>query len=183
MFGLSNVSGSCWVNACLQSLFRIPAVQERYSKPVEFVNALDENLHRLWVSKGKDGLREFFAAVRTDLLPAGQNIGDSHELLVHLCDQLPWLDALFRFKVGYSLACKHCEYREIKDESTLEFTVHSQKEPITISQCIVEATQLQVIEDWTCEKCKQKGCTKQMLMGSFPKTLLFHKISTGGSMN
>ena len=35
-------------------------------------------------------------------MPAGQGIGDSHELLVHLCDKLSYLDQLFRFKKEYS---------------------------------------------------------------------------------
>jgi uncharacterized UBP type Zn finger protein len=30
MFGLKNTRGSCWVNATLQALFRIPQVQKRY---------------------------------------------------------------------------------------------------------------------------------------------------------
>jgi ubiquitin C-terminal hydrolase len=30
------------------------------------------------------------------------------------------------------------------------------------------------IPDWTCEKCKGKGCTKQLLMATFPDVFVFH---------
>ena len=31
-FGLRNQRGSCWVNAALQAIFRIPDVQKRFSE-------------------------------------------------------------------------------------------------------------------------------------------------------
>jgi ubiquitin C-terminal hydrolase len=39
------------------------------------------------------------------------------------------------------------------------------------------------IPDWTCEKCKQKGCTKQLLMSSFPQIFVFHATSLNTSVS
>jgi hypothetical protein len=58
MFGLQNFRGSCWVNACLQAVFRIPEVQDRYTNGKhDTSNVLDEALYKIWSSKGELGLK------------------------------------------------------------------------------------------------------------------------------
>ena len=39
------------------------------------------------------------------------------------------------------------------------------------------------IDDWTCEACKKKGCTKQLLMSSFPQIFVFHVTSLNASVS
>lgn len=76
MFGLKNTRGSCWVNATLQALFRIPQVQKRYDAlEADSGNPTDLAMNKIWSTQG-DGLPEFYSAVRTPQLPAGENIGD-----------------------------------------------------------------------------------------------------------
>ena len=109
MFGLQNFKGSCWVNSCIQGIFRIPEVQTRYDKEEhDSSNILDSSLYKVWSSKGQNGLKDFFESVKMDTLPAGRDIGDSHELLMYLCDKLPFLDTLCRFKIADSIVCKNC---------------------------------------------------------------------------
>jgi uncharacterized UBP type Zn finger protein len=181
MFGLQNFSGSCWVNACLQSLFRIPDVQERYnSGTFENDNKIDEYLCKIWQSDGKEGLSEFFDAVRTATMPAGQGIGDSHELFQYLCDKLPYLDALMRFKIADSIKCKNCDHKSIKEDSVIEFAIATEKRNAKLIECIAEVVKPYDISEWKCEKCNSTGCIKQQLIGSFPKVMMFHLIPLNG---
>jgi uncharacterized UBP type Zn finger protein len=183
MFGLRNFSGSCWVNACLQSIFRIPEVQERYTENKhDKQNAIDAALFKIWSSKG-DGLEDFFNAVKTEAMPAGSSIGDSHELFVYLCDKLPFLDDLCRFKIADCIQCKSCNKRQIKEDKVTEFSLSSDGTRIPISTCITNTVTPHVITDWICESCKEKGCTKQLLIGSFPQVMVFHMVSTNASVD
>ena len=136
MFGLINYHGSCWVNAALQSIFRFPDVQARYNAGTfEKDNSVDEGLCRLWKSKGKDGLRQFFESVRTGVMPAGTGIGDSHELITYLCNKLPFLDKLCRFTLATSIECKHCKDSSVKQETTINFTLMDRAGK-SIAECI-----------------------------------------------
>lgn len=58
MFGLKNTNGSCWVNATLQALFRIPQLQARYDG-LHAEDGVDSALQRVYVSQGGRGLEEF----------------------------------------------------------------------------------------------------------------------------
>jgi uncharacterized UBP type Zn finger protein len=183
MFGLRNFRGSCWVNSCLQSVFRIPEVQERYnSQTFDKDNPIDECLCKIWNSKGEYGLKEFFDSVRTTFMPAGRDIGDAHELLTYLCDKLPYLDELCRFKMADSITCNSCKHRDLKEDSVVEFSLDSANKGIPLTDCIINTVTPITIEEWKCDKCNQLGCTKQQLIGSFPKVMMFHKVSTQGSV-
>lgn len=174
MFGLTNTRGSCWVNATLQALFRIPELQDRFQN-LKSETPLEQALERVYVSQGARGLPEFYEAVRTEDLPAGEDIGDSHELLLHLLDKIPWLDKLFRFEVGVRIQCNHCEYTNLVRESVLEFPVSPSSRQQTISGAIQAAVQPFADDSWTCEKCKEGGCTQQYLLSTFPEILVFHR--------
>jgi uncharacterized UBP type Zn finger protein len=184
MFGLQNFKGSCWVNSCIQGIFRIPEVQTRYDKEEhDSSNILDSSLYKVWSSKGQNGLKDFFESVKMDTLPAGRDIGDSHELLMYLCDKLPFLDTLCRFKIADSIVCNNCSKKELKEDSVTEYSLSSEKSMTPISECILKSVSPHTIDDWKCETCKHEGCTKQQLIGSFPKIMIFHKISTDSSIN
>jgi len=183
MFGLQNFKGSCWVNGCLQAIYRIPDVQKRYTNGIfEQDNILDECLCKIWKTDGKEGLKEFFRSVKTTYMPAGDGIGDSHELLQHLCDKLPFLDKLCRFKVADSLVCKHCKTKIVKEDSVLEFGISCSEPNTPILNCIQDVVTPYDINDWTCDKCKKVGCTKNYLIGSFPQVMVFHVTSITGSV-
>lgn len=169
------------MNACLQSLFRIPDVQARYtSGTFEKGNLVDECLCKIWLTKGEDGLKQFFEVVRTHTMPAGQGIGDSHELLQYLCDKLPYLDKLMRFKIADSIVCKNCGHKEVKEDSVTEFSIATEKKNVPLTECIAEVVKPIDIPEWKCDKCNQLGCTKQQLIGSFPKVMMFHLIPLDG---
>jgi ubiquitin C-terminal hydrolase len=184
MFGLNNFRGSCWVNTCIQAVLRIPEVQERYNgETFDKDNLIDECLCKIWKSKGEDGLKQFFDVVRTETMPAGNGIGDAHELLQYLCDKLPFLDELMRFKIADSITCINCSTREIKEDSVIEFTISSNENNRPLIDCITESVQENTIDGWKCEKCNKEGCKKQQLIGSFPKVMMFHMIPTNGSVD
>ena len=126
MFGLNNHRGSCWVNAALQAFFRIPEVQKRYTaNQFDAGNTIDQCLCKIWKTRGEMGLQEFFEAVRTDTMPAGLNVGDSHELFQYLCDKLPFLDELCRFKMAHSMECNSCKKKNLNHDSVIEFSLDS----------------------------------------------------------
>jgi len=180
MFGLTNNSGSCWVNACLQCVFRIPEVQERYSNQKQDAsNPIDQALSIIWTSKGASGLDDLYKSVHTELTPAGRGIGDSHELLVKLCDKLPFLEELCRFKIADSIQCKHCNKRELKEDSVTEYSLATDARNVPIASCIMKSVTPHAIDEWKCEKCEKQGCTKQQLIGTFPKVMVFHMINPG----
>ena len=182
MFGLRNNGGSCWVNACLQCVFRIPEVQDRYSnQKQDKENPVDSALSLIWTSKGASGLDELYKGIFTSLTPAGRGIGDSHELLVKLCDKLPFLEELCRFKIADSIQCKTCNNKELKEDSVTEYSLATNTRQTPIASCIMKSVTPHVIEDWKCEKCEGKGCLKQQLIGTFPKVMVFHMVTTGFS--
>ena len=184
MFGLKNFSGSCWVNACVQALFRIPEFQLRYgNNTYDKNNLIDECLCRIYRSKGQDGLKDFFDAVRTESMPAGKGIGDSHELFQYLCDKLPFLDNLCRFKSARSIECVHCKEKSIKEDSLIEYSLSSNSKNAPISNCIRDTVIPTTIADWSCEKCSEKGCLTQQLIGTFPKVMIFHMVSLETSID
>ena len=176
-FGLRNQRGSCWVNATLQAIYRLPEVQQRYTnEEADANNPVDLCLQEIWCSRGDEGLKDLFACIKTGLMPAGEGIGDSHELLEFLCDKLPFLDKLCRFKMSHQVKCKGlaCKYSDLRTDSLIEFSVMPKAKKQSLITCIGEAVQPAEISDWTCENCKGKGCTKQLLMASFPDVFVFH---------
>jgi ubiquitin C-terminal hydrolase len=180
MFGLRNYSGSCWVNAALQAFFRIPEVQARYDGDgdgVDSTNAIDVCLHKIWSSKGQIGLKDFFDAVRTKSMPAGVDIGDSHELFQYLCDKLPFLDELCRFRVAHSIECTACKKKSVVPDSVTEFVLDSTigaRTAATLAECIGKTVAAYTVDEWVCEACKHTGGQRQQLIGSFPKCMMFH---------
>jgi ubiquitin C-terminal hydrolase len=183
MFGLQNFAGSCWVNACLQGIFRIPEVKDRYEKEtIDKENPVDLSLNTIWNSQGKQGLRDFFQSVRTATMPAGQGIGDSNELLIYLCDKLPYLDKICRFKTADQIKCS-CGFTSLKEDSVIEFELHPTRRKTPISECISAAVSCEKLQDWKCDKCSESGlATKQKLIGSFPKVMIFRVTSTNTSL-
>jgi len=177
-FGLRNQRGSCWVNAALQSIYRIPDLQQRFQDGKhDTTNPVEVCLYTIWSSSGAMGLKDFYTCVNTSLMPAGEGIGDSHELLEFLCDKVQMLDKLFRFKVENRLKCKNCDYTDGKRESMIEFPIVPSKPKESVSEAIVSAAKPYEVPDWKCEKCGNKGCTKQFLLASFPQILTFHVTS------
>lgn len=185
MFGLRNKNGSCWINAALQAIFRIPDLQKRFNDDSgDDANVVETCLSEIWGSKGDEGLKSLYECVKVSPhMPAGESIGDSHELIEFLVDKIPFLDKLMRFRVANAITCKHCSYSESKADTLTEFSFATAQKKQTVSDAILEAVQPTVIEDWTCEKCKQKGCTKQLLLAEFPQVLMFHQTSIGTSIS
>lgn len=181
-FPLPNIRGSCWINATLHSLFRCPTLQERYTNErADVTNPTDVCLQTLWKSKGEDGLKDLFDCIRTDNMPAGRGIGDSHELLQFFCDKLPWLDEICRYKVGDILICDHCKDRSVKYDSLNEVNV-TPSINMSIHEAILESCKPIDIPERKCEKCNESGCKKQLLFSTFPKLLLFHRSTLDTSI-
>ena len=180
---LNNINGSCWINAALHALFRCPVVQRRYSQGgVDATNPIDVCLKTLWDTRGREGLHQLFECIRTTHMPAGQGIGDSHELIQFLCDKLPWLDAEARFKVGDLLTCDHCNDKTIRYDSINELNITPSRD-MSILDAIQETCTPIVIEDRLCEKCSARGCKKQFLFSTFPHMLMFHRSTLDTSMD
>lgn len=183
MFGLRNKNGSCWINAALQAVFRIPDLQTRFDDGEENdANPVETCLAEIWGSKGEEGLKAFYECVKVSPhMPAGEDIGDSHELIDFLADKVPFLDKLMRFKVANVIQCNNCPFRDTRPDTLTEFSIAPSQKRQTVSDAIGEAVKPLAIPDWTCEKCKNKGCTKQLLLAEFPQVLMFHQVSVGTS--
>jgi ubiquitin C-terminal hydrolase len=183
MFGLHNFSGSCWVNACLQGIFRIPEVIDRYTREIhDHENTVDSSLNKIWNSQGRDGLKDFFLASRTATMPAGQGIGDSNELLVHFTKTLPYFNTLCEFKIAEQLKCS-CGFSQIREDVATEYELHPAQHNTPITECIGKAVQPELLDDWKCDQCSECGkATKQALIGSFPKVMVFRITSQNSSL-
>lgn len=180
MFGLPNIRGSCWVNAALQGVFACPSIE---THEPDKNNPIDVCLMGLYSSKGENHLKDLMDCIKTTYMPAGENIGDSHELFVHLCDKLPWLDKEFRFKTANQLTCKTCEAKTLKEDSVIELNLTVEKSHTPILEALEQFVKPYEIEGWDCEKCKEKRtCISQTLFGSFPKMLMIHRLM-GNSIN
>ena len=173
MFGLINIRGSCWVNACLQALFRIPEVQERYTNDkYDDSNLFDLCLHNIWKSDGREGLKDFHKLIYSPDLPAGHGTGDSHELFLFLCDKLPFLDKLVRFNVIENVKCNSCTYTNKLKDSYVDYALSTASEN-TLASFMQETCKETNFEDFKCENKCVDGGKKQLLIGSFPKVLVF----------
>jgi ubiquitin C-terminal hydrolase len=184
MFGLRNKNGSCWINAALQAVFRIPDLQTRFRDGEEdTANPVETCLAELWGSKGEEGLKPFYDCVKTSSrMPAGDDIGDSHELIEFLADKVPFLDKLLRFRVAHAIRCTNCSHQEMKPDTLTEFSISPSERKQTVSDAIAEAVRPLSIPDWKCDHCTQRGCTKQLLLAEFPQVLMFHQTSLGSSI-
>ncbi len=182
-FGLRNKNGSCWINAALQAIFRIPDLQKRFTNDEEdSKNPIEMCLAEIWGSRGDEGLKPLYECVKVSPhMPAGESIGDSHELIQFLCDKIPFLDKLTRFRIATSIQCDHCDYKDMRPDTINEFSFTPTKKKQTVSEAIGDAVKVHSIPDWTCDKCKEKGCHTQMLLSEFPQVMVFHQTSIGTS--
>jgi len=171
MFGLHNYSGSCWVNACLQGIFRIPDLQLSFQKDSEIV--IQESLRKIYNSNGSEGLVEFFKVIDHKDLLAGRTIGDSHELLIYLLDKLPWLEDLCKFQTCDKFKCSKCDYESLKEDTKIEISLFPNSDKNTILECLENEIKEENLEDSKCEKCQEK-LTKQLLFKNLPKILIIH---------
>ena len=183
MFGLRNKNGSCWINAALQAVFRIPDLQTRFNEGQEDTRIpVEVCLSEIWGSKGDEGLKAFYECVKVSPhMPAGEDIGDSHELIDFLVDKVPFLDKLMRFRVANSIKCNNCSHQETKPDTLTEFSIAPSQKKQSVSDAIAEAVRPLSIPDWKCEHCGKLGCTKQLLLAEFPQILMFHQTSVGTS--
>jgi ubiquitin C-terminal hydrolase len=180
MFGLRNRNGSCWINAALQGIFRIPDLQKRFGDGEEdTTNPVEVCIAELWGSHGEEGLKDFYECVKVSPhMPAGEDIGDAHELLKFLWDKVPFLDKLVRFKMANTTRCTSCGYTVTNHETAAEFTIAPTKPKQSLSECIAETVSPHTVSDWTCDSCKKKGCVRQLLLGTvFPDIFVFHVTS------
>jgi ubiquitin C-terminal hydrolase len=181
MFGLHNKNGSCWVNAALQGLFRIPELQDRFHEGEEDRdNPIEVCMAEIWSSKGDEGLKSLYECVKTATMPAGESIGDSHELIQHICDKVPFIDKLMRFKIGNQIRCNNCPYSDVRRDSLIEFSITSGQ---SITDAILQAVTPYDVPDWKCEKCSKKGCKKQFLIETLPQVLMFHQTALNTSIS
>ena len=176
-FGLPNINGSCWVNGALQTFFACPAVRAYYSKQTEHEDDLNKALYTVFSTQGREGLPAIFDAVRNHYMPAGKSIGDSHELLLFLCDKLPWLEKQVQFKIADAITCSSCSKLSMQHDHASELAIYPSKPDMTFLDAMLEVFQPQTIEGWKCESCNARGCTKQTMFESFPKVLLVHNIA------
>ena len=169
----------------IQAILRIPDVQARFREDQADNNIPVETcLQEIWASSGDEGLRDFYECVRTTHMPAGDGIGDSHELLEFLCDKIPFLDKLMRFKVVHRVTCSNssCGYTDVTHDSMIEFSVTPTERKQSVIQALLQSVKPYTIPDWKCESCKHMGCSKQLLIaGGFPQVLVFHQTSIGTS--
>jgi uncharacterized UBP type Zn finger protein len=87
-----------------------------------------------------------------------------------MCDKLPFLDELVRFKVADSIECSHCKHKDIKEDTVVEFSISSDKQNKPLIECIAETVQENIIEDWKCDKCNervQKTTTHRLISQSY----------------
>jgi ubiquitin C-terminal hydrolase len=183
MFGLNNFSGSCWVNACLQGIFRLPEVIDRYSREIhDKENTVDSSLSKIWNSQGKEGLKDFFLASRTATMQPGEDIGDSNELLIHFTKTMPYFNTLCEFKIAEQVKCS-CGFSQLREDLATEYDLHPSRRNTPITECISNAVKPELLEDWKCDKCNERGkATKQALIGSFPKVMIFRVTSQNSSI-
>lgn len=177
-FGLRNSNGSCWINAALQAVFRIPDFQTFLEDDDVQKNDVEDALTEIWASSGDEGLRALYESARVlSNMPAGDDIGDSHEFIQFLCDKVPVLDKLMRFKVANVIRCQHCDYKDTHVDSMNEFSITPVTPKQSLSSAIVDTFKVHTIDDWTCEKCQNKGCGTQLVVAELPQVMAIHQVS------
>ena len=182
MFGLKNYGGSCWLNACIQGILRIPIIKQRYSEELEPINKVDKSLQTIWKTQGNDGLKDLFDAIgeKKDAayeMLAGKSIGDSNEAFVFFCDTLPFLDKLCRYEIVEKIIC-NCGFHQERQDSHIQFELYPSAKNIPLTTCISDVVKPEVLESWKCDKCSERGnATKQISMKSFPTILVFKLLA------
>ena len=83
------------------------------------------------------------------------------------------------------IECKNCYNKTYNFEPfiSLSLDIINDNNP-SISEMLLESLKSEELKenDWICEKCKAKGCTKQLLIGSFPQVMAFHMVTTESSV-
>lgn len=176
MFGLRNYGGSCWLNACLQGILRLPELKSRYSGEFVPINSIDESLHKIWITKG-DGLKELFDAINSSTsaayeMRAGRNVGDSNEAFVYFCDKLPFLDELCRYEIIDKIQCK-CGFTQERKDSLIQFELYPKANSL-LTACIADVVKSEQLDTWKCDQCSERGLAqKEISMKTFPKIFVF----------
>lgn len=180
MFGLRNYGGSCWLNSCLQTLFRIPEVSQRYSEGSE-ESEVDKSLTKIWKSNGQDGLKDLFDAINNSKdnayeMLAGKSVGDANEALIYLCDKLPFLEKLCKFNVNEIIECE-CGYNRVIEDTQIQFQIYP-KQRSSLTQSILDKVSPEKLDGWKCDKCSERGkAITKLVMKNFPKVLVFKLLS------
>lgn len=177
MFGITNIGGSCWINACLQGLFTIPQVKDRYSSSTELQNNLDSCLKNIWSSRASiSSLAALFPEITTKTTPAGRGIGDSHELFVIMCDKLPFLDNLCSFETANVIKCS-CGNQSIHKHKSNNLFIHTSGK---LTDSILASTNPEKIDSYSdCSICSAttktvSGCVNRFIMCTFPDLLVIN---------
>jgi hypothetical protein len=168
----------------------IPEVQKRYSsKTFDEENLIDKCLFKIFESKGEHGLKELFEVAKAKDINPGNDIGDAHELLMFLCDKLPFLDELCRFKIGNSIHCTTCRKTQTSELSVSEYSLTEIKHRESLTDSITRSVQPYQNNEWKCslssegETCSGTSGITQLLIGSFPKVMIFHVFPIDVSVN
>jgi len=177
MFGITNIGGSCWINACLQGLFSIPDIKERYSSSVELENNLDSCLKNVWLSHASiSSLMALFPEITTKTTPAGKGIGDSHELFLILCDKLTFLNKLCSFETANVIKCS-CGNQTIHKQTSNNLFIHTSGR---LADSILASTNPEKIDSYSdCNICSAEtktvtGSTNRFIMCTFPSIMVIN---------
>lgn len=187
MFGLKNYGGSCWLNACLQAILRIPDIKQRYDTLEEPLNSVDKSLQKLWKSGGQEGLKELFDSIHESNtshtgnsayeMLAGKNVGDSNEAFIYFCDKLPFLDTLCRYTFIEKIVCP-CGFQQERQDSHIQFQLYPSQKNTQITTCISDVVKPEILDSWKCDKCSERGkAHKQIIIKTFPKIFVFKLLS------
>ncbi|UYV73795.1 USP2 [Cordylochernes scorpioides] len=80
---------------------------------------------------------------------------------------------IFASQIFKAIRCQSCPYTSESYEVYWEFSFPIPEKPnATIQDCFAQLFEGEVIEDYTCEKCKQKGCVKTFNVSKWPKILI-----------
>ncbi|UYV73789.1 USP2 [Cordylochernes scorpioides] len=79
---------------------------------------------------------------------------------------------IFASQVFKAIRCQSCPYTSERYEVYWDFSFPIPEKPNpTIHDCFTQLFEREVIEDYTCGKCNQKGCVKTFNISKWPKIL------------
>ena len=173
---LANIGATCFMNSTIQALCRSGHLHNH-------IRSIRDSSDYTFIVEWKDLIKNFYAnAVITPRrfhlfsMDNASRLGfpelgsvkqhDAHEYFLYWISMCSSSEFLFTIKTNTVVFCKECKHKNIKPETSPIIEIN----PIfkNLKEAIIKWFEPEQLDDYTCDKCKNKNVLKQVILDSLP---------------